>query len=140
MYKDPLMAACMRLLALFVILGATPSLSLAEQVRFRFSPTDASGTMSPVPIGPEGALGELKRGFGTVVLPFRNAVRPTQMVTFRHPYTGRNATIPMRLPEGTPRLEHRTDRIMYNYGDYVVEARFHPDGSMDVVYNSGLLR
>jgi hypothetical protein len=62
------------------------------------------------------------------------------MVTFRHPFTGRNVTVPLRLPEGPPRLEHRSDRIVYNYGDYIVEARFLTDGSVDVVYNSGLLR
>jgi hypothetical protein len=62
------------------------------------------------------------------------------MVTYRHPYSGRSVTVPMRLPEGPPRFERRTDRIIYNYGDYTVEARFLQDGSVDVVYNSGLLR
>ena len=60
-------------------------------------------------------------------------------------YIGRGATlfvvtVPLRLPADTPRMEHRADRIIYNYNDYVVEARFLEDGSVDVVYNSGLLR
>ena len=67
------------------------------------------------------------------------AVHPNQMVTFRHP-NGRYVTVPIRMPAGTPRLEHRPDRIIYNFGDYTVEARFLPDGSVDVIYNSGLLR
>ncbi len=62
------------------------------------------------------------------------------MVTFRHPYTGRNVTLPLTLPEGTPRLEHLADRIVYNYGEYTVEARFFRDGSVETVYNSGFLR
>ena len=50
---------------------------------------------------------------------------------------GRNVTVPIRMPEGQPRLEHRADRIVYNYGDYTIEARFLTDGSVDVVYNTG---
>ena len=62
------------------------------------------------------------------------------MVTFRHPFTGRNITVPLRMPDSTPRMEHRDDRIIYNYNDYYIEVRFLQDGSVDVIYNSGLLR
>jgi hypothetical protein len=123
-----------------LLLGAAPSWAAAEQMRYHFVPADACGKMTQVPAGPEGTLGELKRGLGIVPLPYSYAVRPNQMVTFRHPLSGRNVTVPLRLPEGPPRLEHRADRIVYNYGDYTVDARFLPDGSVDVVYNSGLLR
>jgi hypothetical protein len=44
------------------------------------------------------------------------------------------------LPEGTPRIEHVWRRIVYNYGSYTVAVLFLPDGSVDVIYNSGLLR
>ena len=37
-------------------------------------------------------------------------------------------------------MEHRDDRIIYNYNDYYIEVRFLQDGSVDVIYNSGLLR
>jgi hypothetical protein len=131
----------LRCLSLLLLLAVMPcSTAVAEQVRFHFVPIDACGKMSQVPIGPEGALGELRRGLGVVPRPYRCVVRPNQMVTFRHPYTGCNVTVPMRLPADPPRMEHRSDRIVYNYGDYVVEARFFRDGSVDVVYNSGLLR
>jgi hypothetical protein len=130
----------LRWFALALVLGAAPSWAAAEQVRYHFVPADACGKTTQVPIGPEGTIGELKRGLGVVPLPYPNAVRPNQMVTFRHPADGRNITVPLRLPPGTPRLEHRSDRIVYNYGDYVVEVRFLPDGSVDVVYNSGLGR
>ena len=49
-------------------------------------------------------------------------------------------TVPLSFPEGTPRIEHRADRVIYNYGSYTVEVHFLPDGSVDVVYNSGLRR
>jgi hypothetical protein len=77
---------------------------------------------------------------GLRVLPYPYVIKPNQMVTFRHPYTGRNVTVPLRLPQGTARMEQRSDRIIYNFGDYTVEARFLPDGSVDVIYNSGLAR
>jgi hypothetical protein len=130
----------LRCVAIVVLLGLAPCWAAAEQVRYHFVPADACGAMTQVPAGPEGTIGELKRGLGVLALPYSYAVRPNQMVTFRHPYTGRNVTVPLRLPEGPPRLEHRSDRIVYNYGDYTVEARFLRDGSVDVVYNSGLLR
>ena len=84
-------------------------------------------------------MGELKLGLGLRILPYPYVVKPNQMVTFRHPYTARNVTVPLRLPRGTPRMEHRSDRIIYNYGDYTVRARNScPTGSVDVLYNSGL--
>jgi hypothetical protein len=129
-----------RWLALLLTLCAVPSGAVAEQVRFRFVPADASGKMQQVPAGPDGTLGELRRSLGARPLPYTQGVQPNVIGTFRHPYTGRNVTVPLRLPASTPRMEHRFDRITYNYGDYTVEARFLPDGSVDVVYNSGLLR
>ena len=129
-----------RCLALLLVLGATPSWAAADQVRFHFVARNGGTTMTQVPAGPDGAVGELKRGLGLVAAPYPKAVRPTQLVTFRHPYTCRNATVPMLLPACTPRLEHRTDRIVYIYDDYTVEGRFLPDGSIDVVYKSGVFR
>ena len=130
----------LRWFALVLGLGAMPSMAGAEQVRYHFVPADGCGAMTPVPAGPEGTIGELKRGLGVVPFPYPYAVRPTHMVTFRHAFSGKNVTVPLRLGAGPPRMEHRSDRIIYNYGDYTVEARFLPDGSVDVTYNSGLLR
>jgi len=48
--------------------------------------------------------------------------------------------VPLTLPEGTPRIEHRRNRIVYNYGSDVVEVHFLSDGSADVIYDSGLFR
>ena len=62
------------------------------------------------------------------------------MVTILHPYTGRNVVVPLTLPRGTPRIEHRTDSVVFNYGSYTTEVRFSPEGLVDVIYNSGFLR
>ena len=97
-------------------------------------------TRPQVAAGPEGALGEFKRGPLARSHPYPYTVQPNQMVTFRHPFTGRNVTVPIRLPAGTPSMVHRADGIIYNYGDYTVEARFLRDGAVDVIYNSGFLR
>jgi hypothetical protein len=134
----------MKLIAMILLAGvlatAYPTTAAAEAVRYRFIPSDACGNMAQVPAGPEGAVGEQLTGFGLRPQPFNRTFRPNQMVTFRHPYNGRLATVPLTLPQGTPRLEHRGDRIVYNYGTYIVEARFFTDGSVEVVYNSGFLR
>jgi hypothetical protein len=37
-------------------------------------------------------------------------------------------------------MEYRTRRVIYNYGSDTVEVHFLPDGSVDVIYNSGLFR
>ena len=129
-----------RSMTLLIALGALPQTASAEQLRFHFVPADACGTMTQVAAGPEGSLGELRRGWGARPIPSSYLVKPNQMVTFRHPYTGRHATVPIRLPQGPPRMEQASDRIIYNYGDYVVEARFLPNGAIDVIYNSGFLR
>jgi hypothetical protein len=66
--------------------------------------------------------------------------RATRMVTFRHPCTGRSLVLPLALPRDTPQMEYRTNRTIYNYGSYTVEVSFLPDGTVDVIYSSGLLR
>jgi hypothetical protein len=37
-------------------------------------------------------------------------------------------------------MEHVRDRVIYNYSGYTITAQFFPDGSADVVYDSGLFR
>jgi hypothetical protein len=67
------------------------------------------------------------------------APRATHLVTFRHPATGKLLTLPLALPEGTPQMAYRTNRVFYDYTGYTVEVHFLADGSADVIYNSGLL-
>ena len=105
-----------------------------------YVPADASGGTKQVPIGPGNALGERVVGLGLRPQPVNEPYRPTHMVTFRHPYNGQNVTVPLKLPDSTPRMEHRGNRIIYNYGSYTVEAHFLPDGAVETLYNSGFLR
>jgi len=128
------------LTALAALTTAAVSDAGAAEVRFHYAPVDAAGNTTLKPSGPGNAIGEKRTWVGSVRRPYVNQPRPTHLVTFLHPYTGQHVTVPLTLPEGTPRLEYRPDRVVYNYGSYTVEAQFLRDGSVDVVYNSGLLR
>ncbi|MCI0463427.1 MAG: hypothetical protein L0Z62_41345 [Gemmataceae bacterium] len=112
----------------------------AAQLRFRYVPVDAYGNVSLQPAGPSGTAGEYRTWLGIVRQPCSSPPRPTHLVTFRHPCTNRTLTIPVHFPEGIPRLEFRPSRIIYNYGSYTVESHFLPDGSVELIYDSGLLR
>jgi hypothetical protein len=117
-----------------------PSIATAELVRFRYVPADGANGMKQIPIGPDGSMGELRAVVGGTPRPYHGTFPPNRMVTFRHPYTSKNVTLPMKLPDSTPQVEHIGDRIRFNYGNYFVETRFLPEGGADVVYNSGFLR
>jgi hypothetical protein len=123
-----------------VLIAGLPSIGAAELVRFRFAPAGGDNAMKQVPIGPEGAMGELRAVLGGTPRPYNGIFPPNRLVTFRHPYTSKNVTIPMKLPDSTPQVERIGDRLRLNYGTYYVEARFLPNGGADVVYNSGFLR
>jgi len=112
----------------------------ADSVRFRFVPTGPDGQLVQVPAGPNGALGELRTGLRATAKPYAGNYPPNRMVTFRHPYTSRNVIVPMKLPDNTPQIEHIGDRIRFGYTTYWIDVRFLPNGGVDVVYNSGLLR
>jgi len=111
----------------------------ADVVRFRYAPKDPSGNTVLVP-GPSGAPGERSRWLGGPSEPFMRAIAPTHTVTFRHPVSNQQVIVPFTFPDGTPRIEHRADQIVYNWSGYQVRARFLADGSVEVLYNSGALR
>jgi len=127
------------------ILGLTLLLSLgagqasAEVVRFRYAPKDMCGNTALIP-GPNGAPGERSAWLGGPVEPFPRQPAPTHWVRFRHPARNQNVIVPITFPEGTPRLETRADRILYNWSGYQIQVRFLSDGSVEVQYNSGVLR
>jgi hypothetical protein len=110
----------------------------AARVRYHYVPDN--GTPCLRLAGAPNAPGErlsLSMRWEPYPCPPPRAVRP---VCFRHPCTGADIQVPLGLPEGTPQIEHRPNRIVYNYGSYTVEAHFLDDGSVDVIYNSGLFR
>jgi hypothetical protein len=112
----------------------------AAVARYHYVPVGAGGAMALQTPAPGGAMGEQTSWFGLVREPAPPPPRTTYHLTYRHPYTGRWVTVPVGLPAGTPRIQYWTARVQYNYGSYVVEVRFLRDGSVDVVYNSGLFR
>lgn len=122
-------------LAAAVLLLATSGPASAARARFHYvvGPDGCRMVLQPV-----GAGGERITIFG--VTPDATPPPVTHLVTFDHEFTGQRVTVPLNLPSGTPVIEHRYRRYIYNYGSYTVEVVFLPDGSVDVVYNSGLLR
>jgi hypothetical protein len=107
-------------------------------LRFHYGPGDGicDGSCKPTPA--LNVCGERVSLFGSVREASGDRLpRPAYFITYRHPFTGQCVTVPVALPEGTPRIEHRGCRIIYNYGSYTVEVAFVPDGTVDVIYNSG---
>jgi hypothetical protein len=88
----------------------------------------------------DGAAGERAGSFGKPRGSVCEPPQPTCWVKFNHPCTGQEVKVPLALPDGTPLIQHVRQRIVYNYGSYTVEVRFLPDGGVEVIYNSGLLR
>jgi len=129
-----------RVLLLAAAMLTAPATANAARMQFHYAATDGCGTMSLKPAGAAGAPGERLSFFGTVRDPVCSPPRATHVVSFQHPYTGRTVIVPLSLPEDTPRMEYRAARVIYNYGSYTVEVHFLADGSVNVVYNSGLLR
>jgi hypothetical protein len=125
---------------LLALLGATPAAASAARVRYHYAAADACGTVVLKPDGPCGGIGERVSWFGTVRQAECAAPRPNQVLSFRHPCTGRLVSVPAALPEGTPNVEYRTHLTVFNYGSYTVEFHFLAGGAVDVVYDSGLFR
>ena len=111
----------------------------AARVRYHYVVADPCGKTVLQPAG-NGAPGERVCYFGKGGEWYACAPRPNTLATFCHLYTGAKVIVPLDLPIGTPRIEHVWRRIVYNYGSYTVEVRFVPDGSVDVIYNSGPCR
>lgn len=108
----------------------------AAIARFHYAPNGPNGALTYV--ASEPGAGERISVFG--VRPDPYVPRPTTMIAYRHSFTGQTVNVPLALPEGTPRIYHRTNRIVYDYSGYTVQVVFLADGSIDVIYNSGLFR
>jgi len=117
----------------------TAKSAYAERARFHFAPTGPGGALQLVPAA-DGSPGERTGSFGKARGSACEAPHPTCNVPFKHSCTGQQVIVPLALPEGTPVIEHVRRGIVYDYGSYTVEVQFLPNGSVDVIYNSGLLR
>jgi hypothetical protein len=130
------------LLALAVTLAREAGLQAAE-LRYHYVPVDQAGNTQLTPVvkaGGAGSPGERISFLGLTNEPATTQPRPTHLVTFRHSFSGRNITVPLSLRPGTPRMSYSREAILYNYGSESVEVHFLKDGSVDVVYSTGLLR
>jgi hypothetical protein len=126
-----------RLLALAaagVLLPATAGPAAAARIRYHYTPEAPSRPCLKAPAAGERLT---LRGWQAYNCPPPKA---TALVTFRHPCTGQAVTLPLALPASTPRMEYTNDRVIYDYGSDTVEVSFLPDGSANVVYDTGLLR
>jgi hypothetical protein len=123
------------------VLALVQSSACAERVRYHFAPADLCGNTAQTPAGPCNAIGERVSYLGISRTPYNGVLRPTQMVTFIHPVTKANVSVPLALPpDSTPKMEYSANRVVFDYGIYQVDVRFLPDGSVDVIYDSGLRR
>lgn len=104
----------------------------AARGRYHYVPIDPNGNMGP------GNVGQRLSVLGICTDP--NPPCPTCYKCFRHPCTGQTIIVPLALPEDTPVIYHSSDRVRFNYGSYAVDVVFLADGSVDVIYNSGLFR
>jgi hypothetical protein len=126
--------------AAMLVSAALVNPAYAERVRYHFRPSDLCGNTEQAAAGPCKAIGERVSYFGFGSTPVNYGLQPTHVVTFRHPFTKQNVTVPLALPPDTPRIEYYSNRVVFNYGSYAVEALFLPDGSVDTIYDAGLFR
>jgi hypothetical protein len=122
-------------LALVALLLA-PEVATAAIARFHYVPNGPNGALTHVAGDP--SAGERISVFGA--RPDPHVPKPTSMIAFRHPTSGQTLRVPLALPAGTPQIYHRGNRIVYDYSGYTVSVVFVADGSVDVIYNSGLFR
>jgi hypothetical protein len=123
-----------------LLLALEAGTSAGAEVRFHYVPADAAGNSRLEPAAPGPGAGERIRWFGLVREVYAGQPRPTHLVTFRHPYSGRPIAVPISFPDGAPRIEHVGPRLIYDYGSYTITVRFLTDGSVDLIYSNGLLR
>src|SRR5437588_272091 len=96
------------LIAAGLLLGS-PGSAAADQLRLHYLPASSGATAVL-----QAPAGERVSFFGMVREPNACPIRPNYLVTFRHAFTAQLVTVPVAFPEGTPRLEYRADRIIYN--------------------------
>lgn len=109
----------------------------AERLRYHYVPAsdNAPMTLAPSAFGTPGVRVTLRGSCADN----RQPPCATCVKTFRHPCTGQIVNVPVNLP-GNPSIYNKTNAVLYDYSDNFVEVRFLPDGTVDVIYGSGLFR
>lgn len=112
----------------------------AARIRYHYAP-DGNGVAVLTLAVPGGAPGERLSLFGRRSEPYNCAPRTTCCVSLTHACTGRPIQLPLAMPaDSTPRIEYRPNGLSYNYGSDSIDITFVSDGTVDVIYNSGLFR
>jgi len=133
-YMKAFQSILLSAIAIFTLLSV-PAAACAARARYRYVPAPTAADPGAYAF----AGGEKLSTFGTV-LSTGGPPRATNIVSYRHPYTGRPARVPIAFPLGTPNVQYRGDRVVYDYDTFTVSVRFLTDGSVEVTYNSGFLR
>ena len=108
----------------------------AARLRYHYVPGGADGVMSLAPssFGTPGVRITLRGS-----CPDNREPRATCVKTFRHPCSGQMVNVPLNLP-GNPKIYYKTNAVLYDYSGDFVEVRFLTDGSVEVIYSTGLFR
>jgi hypothetical protein len=120
-----------------LLVGGLASGLRADDVGFRYVRPTGSRTLVWQPRDSVAFVGNQVYFFPTSLQSQPPA--PTQWLSLRHPFTHAYVSVPVALPSGTPRLEQRSDRLIYDYGFMSIVILFLRDGSVNVSYNSKTL-
>jgi hypothetical protein len=120
-----------------LLVGGLASGLRADDVGFRYVRPTGSRTLVWQPRDSVAFVGNQVFVFPTSLQSQPPA--PTQWLSLRHPFTHAYVSVPVALPSGTPRLEQRSDRLIYDYGFMSIVILFLRDGSVNVSYNSKTL-
>jgi hypothetical protein len=117
-----------------LLVGGLASGLRADDVGFRYVRPTGSRTLVWQPRDSVAFVGNQVFVFPTNISSQPPA--PNQWLSFQHPFTHAYVSVPVALPPGVPRLEQRSDRVIYDYGFISVVIHFLRDGSVNVSYNS----
>jgi hypothetical protein len=117
-----------------LLVGGLASNLHADDLGFRYVRPTGSRTLVWQPRDSVAFVGNQVYFFPTSVSS--QPPTPNQWLSFQHPFTHAYVSVPVRLPPGMPRLEQRSDRVIYDYGIISIVIQFVRDGSVNVSYNS----
>jgi hypothetical protein len=121
-----------RVAALACLLTAGALNARADDSTFRYVQPSGSRTMLFTPRSSFAFIGGQVYDLPS---PTAQPPIPNQVLSFRHPYTHAYMSVPVALPNGAPKVEQRSDRLIYDYGFVAVVIHFVRDGSVNVSYD-----
>lgn len=127
------MRSLLRLAALGFLLTAWPLVTLrAEDSDFRYVRPSGSRAMY---FSPRSSFAYVGGQVYYLPTPSSQPPAPNTWLNFRHPYTHAYVSVPVALPSGMPKVEQRSDRVIYDYGTVAVVFHFVRDGTVNISYD-----